>query len=133
MNTTFNIPSPAQTPDGLDEEPTPQAETTARLDGAMKTFAAFLITSLSLVLASPAGVSAKEYNQRTHLDPGSQAKVNAVIASSRKDSPFGADASGNTTNSGCGGLKIGNLDNSGRPPREVIIVARDIINVSKNC
>lgn len=98
----------------------------------MKTLAAFLITSVSLALVTSAGVSAKEYNQRTHLDPGSQAKVNSVIASSLKDRPFGTDTSRHTT-SGCGGLKIGNLDNSGRPPREVIIVARDIINVGKNC
>lgn len=100
----------------------------------MKTIAAFLVLSISLGLGSPAAVFAKEYNKRDHLDPGSQAKVNAVIASGLKDKPFGADTSGgDVTNSGCGGLKVGNLNNSGRPPREVIIVARDIINVSKNC
>jgi len=111
----------------------PNQQHDERLDRAMKSFAAYLVLLMSFALASPAGVLAKEYNKRTHLDPGSQAKVNAVIAIGLKDRPFGADTSGGTTNSGCGGLKVGNLDNSGRPPREVIIVARDIINVSKNC
>jgi hypothetical protein len=99
----------------------------------MKTFSTYLTLTLCLALASPAGVSATEYNKRTHLDPGSQAKVNAVIAKSLKDKPFGADTSAGTKGSGCSDLKVGNTSNSGRPPREVIIVARDIINVNKNC
>lgn len=99
----------------------------------MKTVSSYLIVSICLGLASPAGVAAKEYNQRHHLDPGTQAKVSKVIASSHKENPFGVDTSGETVNSGCGDIKVGNLDNSGRPPREVIIVARDIINVAKDC
>jgi hypothetical protein len=99
----------------------------------MKTFAAFLVLSTGLAFASAGGVSAKEYNKRTHLDPGSQAKVNAVIASGLKDRPFGANTSGDITNTGCGGLQVGPTETSGRPPREVIIVAKDIINVTKNC
>lgn len=99
----------------------------------MKISNAFLALSLSVVLASLSGVSAKEYNKRDHIDPGSQAKVNAAIANGLKDRPFNADTSNKTSTGGCGGLKIGNLNNSGRPPREVIIVARDIINVSRNC
>jgi hypothetical protein len=100
----------------------------------MKTLAAFLVLSTGLAFVSAAGVSAKEYNKRPHLDPGSQAKVNAVIASGIKDRPFGVDPSGgDITNTGCGGLQVGPTETSGRPPREVIIVAKDIINVTKNC
>ncbi len=99
----------------------------------MKSFAAYLVLLTIFALASPTGLLAKEYNQRTHLDPGTQAKINKVTASSLQEQPFGADTSSGTSNGGCGGLKIGNLDKSGKPPREVIIVARDIINVSKNC
>jgi hypothetical protein len=100
----------------------------------MKTLAAFLVLSIGLVLVPAAGVSAKEYNKRTHLDPGSQAKVNSVIAKSRQEKPFGTDTSGgDITNTGCGGLQVGPTETSGRPPREVIIVAKDIINVTKNC
>jgi hypothetical protein len=100
----------------------------------MKTLAAFLVLSIGLLLVPAAGVSAKEYNKRAHLDPGSQAKVNSVIAKSRQEKPFGVDPSGgDITNTGCGGLQVGPTETSGRPPREVIIVAKDIINVTKNC
>jgi hypothetical protein len=99
----------------------------------MKNVFGFLILSICFSLASPSYVLAKQYNKRDHLDPGSQAKVSKVIASAHKDNPFGIDTSGDTAKTGCGDVKVGNLDNSGRPPREVIIVARDIINVSKNC
>lgn len=99
----------------------------------MKNVFGFLILSICFSLASPAFVVAKEYNKRDHLDPGSQAKVNKVIAAAHKDNPFGIDASGDAVKSGCGDVKVGNLNNSGRPPRDVIIVARDIINVSNNC
>jgi len=99
----------------------------------MKTFAAFLVLSTGLTLASAAGVSAKEYNKRPHLDPGSQAKVSSVIASGLKDRSSGTGTSGDITNTGCGGLQVGPTETSGRPPREVIIVAKDIINVTKNC
>jgi hypothetical protein len=99
----------------------------------MKSFAAYLVVLMSFALASPTGLAAKEYNQRDHLDPGTQAKINKVMATSLQENPFGADPTGGTSNGGCGGLKVGNQDKSGKPPREVIIVARDIINISKNC
>ena len=99
----------------------------------MKIFAILTAVSMSLVLVSLADVSAKEYNQRSHLDPGSQAKVNAVIASGRRGGTSDTSPNSRITNEGCGELKIGNLNESGRQPREVIIVARDIINVAGNC
>ena len=99
----------------------------------MKTMAGFAVITLGLIFGSLNSASGKEFNQRPHLDPGSQAKVNSVIADGRrKRSPVNKNF-GRITNQGCGGLTVGDFSNSKRPPREVIIVARDIINISKNC
>lgn len=99
----------------------------------MKPSAILMALSTSLVLASFTGLSAKEFNQRPHLDPGSQAKVNAVIAGGRKDRASDLSPNRRIINRGCGNLIVGNSNDSKRPPREVIIVARDIINVGGNC
>ena len=89
---------------------------------------------IGLSIGSIAGVSAKEINKRTHLDPGSQAKVNSVIAGSRKKQDFDSKKFGRITNEGCSDLIVGPTEsNSRRQSREVIIVARDIINVNRNC
>ncbi len=99
----------------------------------MKKLTILTVISASLMFANAVGVSAAEYNQRPHLDPGSQSKVNAVIASGRADktSKFGRNS--RITNKGCGNLNIGENNLSKRPAREIIIVARDIINVGGKC
>jgi hypothetical protein len=89
--------------------------------------------TLGLILGSLTGVSAKEINIRPHLDPGSQAKVNSVIASGQSKRNTNPESFGRITNDGCSDLIIGDFSDSKRPPREVIIVARDIINVNRNC
>ena len=102
----------------------------------MKAMVGFTVVALGLMAGSLNGASAKEFNQRPHLDPGSQAKVNSVIASGRRWRSAETNIFGRITNQGCGGLTIGDSrdpKDSKRPPREVIIVARDIINISKNC
>ena len=99
----------------------------------MKTMASFTVITLGLMLGSLNSASATEFNQRPHLDPGSQAKVNAVIADGRRKRSASHKNFGRITNQGCGGLTVGDFSDSKRPPREVIIVARDIINVSRNC
>ena len=102
---------------------------------AMNRVLASILTVLTIgaMLGSLSGVSAKEYNQRPHLDPGSQSKVNSVIASNRKKEVFDSSRFGRITNDGCGDLNIGTVSDSKRPPREIIIVAREIINVNRNC
>jgi hypothetical protein len=94
-----------------------------------------ILTAISVIgiLANGVTVSAKEYNQRPHLDPGSQAKVNSVIASGRADKTSKFGENGRITNKGCGNLNIGQNNLSKRPAREIIIVARDIINVGGKC
>lgn len=99
----------------------------------MKLMIGVSAVALSLLIGSFSGVTAKEYNKRTHLDPGSQAKVNSVIASGYRIRGTTQRNFGRITNQGCGGINIGPTPESGRPPREVIIVARDIINVNTNC
>ncbi len=99
----------------------------------MKAMVGFTVVAFGLMAGSLSGASAKEFNQRPHLDPGSQAKVNSVIASGRRTRSVETKIFGRITNLGCGGLTIGDFTDSKRPPREIIIVARDIINISKNC
>ena len=99
----------------------------------MKTMVAFTAIALGLMAGSLNGASAKEFNQRPHLDPGSQAKVNSVIAGGWRKRSAGPKNFGRITNEGCGGLTVGDSSDSKRPPREVIIVVREIINISKNC
>lgn len=99
----------------------------------MKTMASFTVIAAGLIFASLSGVSAKEINQRPHLDPGSQAKVNSVMAGARRKRGTDHENFRRTVNTGCGGLTVGDFSDSRRPPREIIIVARDIINVSRNC
>jgi len=100
----------------------------------MMTFAKVSLLALGLILGFLTGPSAKEINQRQHLEPGRHAMVNKVIASGRKKREFDTTNFGRITNEGCGDLNIGPAESdSKRPPREVIIVARDIINVNYNC
>lgn len=99
----------------------------------MKTLIKLTAISAIVLLANGAAVSAKEYNQRPHLDPGSQSKVNSVIASGRADKTSKFGQNGRITNKGCGNLNIGQNNLSKRPTREIIIVARDIINVGGKC
>ncbi len=99
----------------------------------MKTTFGLSLVALGLLIGSVNGVTAKEYNKRPHLDPGSQAKVNSVIASGYRIRGEARRNFGRISNEGCGGITIGAVPDSTRPPREVIIVARDIINVNTNC
>ena len=99
----------------------------------MRKFTILAAMAMGLMLAATGGVSGKEYNKRPHLDPGSQSKVNAVIASGRKDQTSKFGDNGRITNEGCGNLNVGQNNLSKRPAREIIIVARDIINVGGKC
>lgn len=99
----------------------------------MKIMLGLTAVAMGLMIGSLNHASAKEFNQRPHLDPGSQAKVNSVIANGHRMRGVGANNFGRITNQGCGGLSIGDVGESTRAPRELIIVARDIININTNC
>jgi hypothetical protein len=99
----------------------------------MKTVTGLVAIALVMMIGATNGVSAKEYNKRPHLDPGSQAKVNSVIAKGHRLRGTRGSNFRRITNQGCGGLTIGAIGDTTRPPREVIIVARDIININTNC
>jgi hypothetical protein len=99
----------------------------------MKIVTGFAAIALVMMIGATNGVSAKEYNKRPHLDPGSQAKVNSVIAKGRRMRGTDGGNFRRITNQGCGGLTVGAIGDTARPPREVIIVARDIININTNC
>ena len=99
----------------------------------MKIMLGLSAVALGLMIGSTNVVSAKEFNQRPHLDPGSQAKVSSVLAQGFRMRGTARKNFGRITNHGCGGLNVGVVSDSTRPPREIIIVARDIINVNTNC
>ena len=77
---------------------------------------------------------AGDYNQRPHLEPGMNAKVNRVIAKSWLERGKGKESFENVhSGKGCGNQVVGDFSNLKNPPREVIIVAQDIININQNC
>lgn len=79
-------------------------------------------------------VHAREYNKRPHLAPSVNAKVSRAIARSWQKHKKGRGSIGSDRFSdGCGDQIIGDFSNSNRTPREVIIIARDIIHINRNC
>jgi hypothetical protein len=93
------------------------------------------IAALALAaIALPQVAGASDYNKRPHLDPGMQSKVNRVIAKSWLQRGKGKESFENVrSGQGCGNQIIGDFSNMKNPPREVIIVAEDIININQNC
>jgi hypothetical protein len=93
-----------------------------------------MIAALALAAFVLPNVAAADYNQRPHLEPSMQAKVNRVIAKSWLQRGKGKESFENVrSGQGCGNQIIGDFSNSETPPREVIIVAQDIININQNC
>lgn len=94
-------------------------------------------TIVALTMASvvvPQLASANDFNKRPHLEPSMQAKVNRVIAKSWLQRGKGKESFENVrSGQGCGNQVIGDFSNMENPPREVIIVAQDIININQNC
>lgn len=107
--------------------------------------AGLALTGLLAVGATATPATAKEYNQRPFLAPGESAKVQRVISSGRaaqghqfglgNEAPRNPNAS--IVNTDCGRLAVGNVETTGRagqrPPRENIVIAREIINAPVNC
>lgn len=79
-------------------------------------------------------VHAREYNKRPHMDPSVNAKVNRAIAKSWHKHKKGRGSIGSDRFSdGCGDQIVGDFSDTDNPPRQVIIVARDIIHVNQHC
>ncbi len=75
-----------------------------------------------------------EYNARPHLAPDAQLKVSRELARSWRDGDRSMQSrGGRTIRSRCGSLTVGDFRNVKRPPREVVIIVRDIINLNINC
>ncbi len=104
-----------------------------------------VIASFIAISLASGHASAKEYNQRPFLAPGESAKVQRVISSGRamQGHQFGLAEGGSSNpnasivNTDCGKLSVGNVETTGRagqrPPRENIVIAREIINAPINC
>ena len=85
-------------------------------------------------VAMPQVANASEYNKRPHLKPSIQVKVNRAIAKSWRHRGKGRQSFESVHSGGrCGSQVIGDFSNSDSSPREVTIVAKDIIFVNQNC
>ncbi len=89
---------------------------------------AFVIALAGSLTLAAASVSAKEFNQRPHLDSGSQSRVNSAFA--KTFLTRGEARRLEQRSSDCGNVSIGNVDpGNGQAPREIIVVAKNVINV----
>lgn len=96
--------------------------------------AIFLTALVAVFTATALHVSAEEYNRRPHLDPNIRAKVNRAIAKSWLQRGHGAKSHIRVgSGKSCGSQVIGDFSNTKRKPREIIIVAKDVININQNC
>jgi hypothetical protein len=107
--------------------------------------AGLMVVSLAAASLASGHASAKEYNQRPFLAPSESSKVQRVISSGRamQGHQFGLAEGGSSNpnasivNTDCGKLAVGNVETTGRagqrPPRENIVIAREIINAPINC
>lgn len=106
---------------------------------------------LALLPAFCTAVYAEELNQRTHLPPEVQVKVNKYIAQSyiqgqiaekksqqelkntTHNNDSNANTSGNATNASGSTQVINSISNVRQAPKEVITVAHDIVNICFHC
>ena len=104
----------------------------------MKSKLILAVVAASILSTAITPAQSEEFNSRRHLDPEMQSKVNNTMARTFRDRKQGGGSGGSILNRrvenvGCGGLSVGDFSNSKNPPKEVIIVADSIINISKNC
>ena len=89
---------------------------------------------LAVLAALPSLANADDYNKRPFLTPDMNAKVNRVIAKSWLERGHGAESFENVrSGKACGSQVVGDFSKLKNPPREVVIVAKDIININQNC
>ncbi len=85
---------------------------------------AFAFSVTALTGAAQAG----EFNQRPHLDSGSQSRVNSALA--KNFQKRGEVRRLEKRTGDCGNVSIGNVDpGNGQAPREIIVVAKNVVNV----
>jgi len=113
----------------------------------IRPFTVFALAGLVTLGAATGQTTAKEYNQRPFLAPSESSKVQRVISSGRamQGHQFGlgegeegtSNPNASIVNTDCGKLSVGNVETTGRagqrPPRENIVIAREIINAPINC
>lgn len=93
-----------------------------------------LIGVFSGVLAGAVTAQAKEYNQRPHIAPSQQVKVQRLLAKSYRTND---NAPQGVSNVGCGKLEIGRVvTQPGQRLQQFdrdIIITGDVINVARGC
>ncbi len=105
------------------------------------------IAAFSLLLMAAAAASAKEYNKATGINPEQQAKISKVMAKSRIQKKRALDdidddtllKTDDVTQTGCGNIAIGNIQQESRYGRRIdnidrdIIITGDVINIANDC
>jgi hypothetical protein len=113
------------------------AKTVTQSQQILRYAMSIILKTLGAVVAIamlPQLAHAEEYNQRPHMDPSLNAKVSRAIAKSWQRHKKGRGSIGSDrTSDGCGDQIVGDFSGTNRRPREVIIVARDIIQINQNC
>ncbi len=95
-----------------------------------------LIAALAIIstTAFMSSSQAAEINPRFHVEPGTQSKVNKIYARVWRTRGGPKSYTSADTGSGCGSLNVGpTIEKGADAPREVIIVAREIINIGRRC
>jgi hypothetical protein len=94
----------------------------------------FFATLVAVFTATAFHASADEYNRRPHLDPKIRAKVSRAIAKSWLERGHGAESHVRVgSGKSCGSQVVGDFSDDESPPREVVIVAKDVININQYC
>lgn len=92
-----------------------------------------LILGLAALIGSATVAQAQELNRRPFLDPKTLSKVNNVRAQALTLGQQNRSIVQNGSGESCGDLIVNQVEDSRRPPQELIIVADDIININTNC
>ena len=96
----------------------------------------FKIVALALVLFAPVALG-QGFNQGSHLKPGGQSKVNKALAKGYATQDGSANMEnrsvvniGNKKSGDCT-VNVGTTKAGQKAPKEVVVVAKEIINVCK--
>lgn len=95
-----------------------------------------LIAALAIIstAASISSSHAVEINPRFGMEPGVQSKVNKIYARTWRTRGGPKSYTSADFGSGCGSLNVGpTIEKGADTPREVIIVAKEIINIGRRC
>ena len=99
----------------------------------MKILALHMAFAMSIALALPAGVSAKEYNKRKHLGPGAHAKVTSVIAGARRNKTITGAGPTRIMKMECEESQTKDFKSLQRRGHEVVVMSQESVGIRSGC